>query len=94
VAHTPRKTREHYSIQIGARGRLVLPARLRRRMKLRDGERMILTLEPDGSVRLRTVAQVVDSCAGMHKHLVPPGISIVDEFIREKRREARRENHR
>lgn len=85
---------ENFSVNLGAKGRIVLPARLRKRLNLRPGERMIITVGPDGGVRLRTIAQVVDSCLGMYKHLGPPGVSQADELIKERRQEVRREETR
>ena len=92
MAHTSTKLAlENYSLRLGNRGRLVLPSKLRRRLRLRDGDRMIVTVEADGAIRLRTVRDVVARLAGSWKHLVPPGVSLADELIRERRAEARRE---
>lgn len=80
-----------YTITLGARGRIVLPAELRARKQWREGERLRMFEEEDGTLRLMTVDEALDRMTGMHAHLVPPGISIVDEFLAERRAEAARE---
>jgi AbrB family looped-hinge helix DNA binding protein len=82
---------EHYSVRLGNRGRLVLPSKLRQKLRLKDGDRLLLTVEADGTTRLVSARDVVERTAGCWKHLVPPGVSVVDELIRERREDARRE---
>jgi AbrB family looped-hinge helix DNA binding protein len=82
---------EHYHVRLGNRGRLVLPSKLRRRMGVQDGDRMILTVDPDGTTRLASVREVVQRLAGSWAHLEPRDVSWSDELIRERREEARRE---
>ena len=48
---------EHYSIQLGNRGRLVLPAAVRRRLDLQQGDRLILWFDDEGSLRLISARQ-------------------------------------
>ena len=92
MAHAPSaKPRESYDLQIGLRGRVVLPAKLRRRLGLREGDRMVLIVQPDHSLRLVSLREQVKKLRGMYKHLAP-GVSMADELIKERREEARREN--
>ncbi len=79
-----------YTVQVGARGRLVLPAATRDRLGVKAGDRMVLTVDPDGSVRLRTFADVARATKGIFAHLQPRR-RLSDELIRERRREARRD---
>ncbi|MGH9577816.1 MAG: AbrB/MazE/SpoVT family DNA-binding domain-containing protein, partial [Terriglobales bacterium] len=46
---------ENYGVVMGNRGRLVLPAALRRRLKVGEGDRLVLTVQPDGTVRMVSV---------------------------------------
>jgi len=46
--HTPAR----YTLHLGNRGRIVLPAEVRHQLDLKDGDRLILTVEADGSLRL------------------------------------------
>ena len=70
---------------------MVLPAKVRRRLGLREGDRMVLVVQPDRSLRLVSLQEELKKLQGMYKHLAP-GRSAVDELIRERREEARREN--
>jgi AbrB family looped-hinge helix DNA binding protein len=82
---------EHYSVRLGNRGRLVLPSKLRQKLRVKDGDRMLLTVQEDGTVRLVSAREAVTRLAGSLAHLAPKGVSLVDELIRERRREAKRE---
>lgn len=85
-----RETAASYVVQLAPRGRLVLPAGARGRLGLREGDRLILTVEADGNLRMRSVRDVVRSARGMFRHLAR-GRSVVAELLEERRREARRE---
>lgn len=78
------------TLKVGARGRLVLPAEVRRLLSLKAGDRILLTIGEDGMVSLRSRAAALKSLRGMYSHLNPGG-SMADELIRERRAEAARE---
>jgi AbrB family looped-hinge helix DNA binding protein len=80
-----------YHVTVTDRGRLVLPAEIREKLKIRDGDRVSLTLEDDGRVTLQTLDVAIRRLRGMFKHLARPGRLESDELIKERRREARRE---
>jgi bifunctional DNA-binding transcriptional regulator/antitoxin component of YhaV-PrlF toxin-antitoxin module len=90
MAHKVHVPSEQFSIRMGARGRLVLPSRLRRRIRLNDGDRIIATVDASGNVWLRSAKDAVDSCRGLFQQ-VSPGRILSEELIRERREEARRE---
>jgi AbrB family looped-hinge helix DNA binding protein len=77
-------------ITIGERGRLVLPASVRSALGLTPGTRMLLSTEPDGSLRLRPYRAVADESRGLFADLAEGG-SLVDELVAERRAEAERE---
>lgn len=81
---------EHYSISLGERGRLVLPAQLRQRLNLRPGDRLIASADEDGTIRLISARDLAHQLRGLLAD-VAPGRSLVDELIAERREEARRE---
>jgi AbrB family looped-hinge helix DNA binding protein len=83
-----------YHVVVADRGRLVLPLEIRGRLKIRDGDRVALTLEGDGLVTLQTRDVAIRRLRGMFKHLAKPGRLASDELIAERRREARREERR
>ena len=76
-------------VQIGAQGRIVVPAALRKDLGLKPGDRLIarrvgdcLILEPRSVVQNRLQQRF---------STVPEQASLVDELIAERRREARAE---
>lgn len=56
-----------YVLQVGAKGRLVLPALLRKQLDLQQGDRVLLAVEPDGSLRLTSLKAQVKSLRGILK---------------------------
>ncbi len=68
-----------------------MPSALRERLGLREGDRLVMTVQPDGSVSMISLREAVRSLRGMYAHLAP-GRSLVDELIAERREEARRED--
>ena len=86
-----RETAEPYGVSVSARGRIVLPAGVRRALSLEEGDRLQLTIEPDGSLRLRSFATIARSLRGAYRD-VAPGRSLADELIAERRREAEDES--
>ncbi len=92
MAHANRSVpQESYVLHLGDRGRLVLPSRLRKRLALKSGEELVLTLDEDGAMRLTTRRQRLDKLQGMFAAIQPHRM-LSDELIRERRAEARREN--
>ena len=77
-------------VTIGERGRVVLPAAIRNQLGLTAGTRMLLTTEPDGSLRLRPYRAVADRHRGILAGRAKG--SSVDELLTERRREAAAED--
>lgn len=77
-------------VTIGDRGRLVLPASIRSALGLGPGTRMLLSTEPDGSLRLRPYRAVAEESRGLFAGLAAAG-SLVDELVSERRAEAKRD---
>lgn len=80
------------SVRLGDRGRLVLPAVVRRQLQLRAGERLLLTVD-SGSIRIVPARQQVHEARGIYRHLAPKR-SLADELIAERRAEAARERRK
>jgi len=81
-----------YHVTVTDRGRLVLPAELRARLKIRDGDKVSLTVEADGAVVLQTRAVAIQRLRGMFMRPRKQGRLASDELIAERRREARKED--
>jgi len=94
MAHVATKYHEPTTIPIrlGDRGRLVLPAVVRRQLQLRAGERLLLTVD-SGSIHLVPARLQVREARGIYRHLAPKR-SLADELIAERRAEAARDRNR
>jgi AbrB family looped-hinge helix DNA binding protein len=80
----------NYGVELGERGRVVIPAEVRQRLDLKEGEKMVLVVLDDGSMKLTPWKTVVENAVGMFAH-IDPGVSWTDELIAERRAEAARE---
>ena len=71
-------------VQVGDRGRLVLPAEIRERLNLHRGDRLLLTVESDGRLCLANVRQGIRATRGLYRARARHR-SLVDELIAERR---------
>ena len=85
---TPRTV---FPVFMAERGRLVLPAEVRERLRIQPGDRLALIVDPDGTIRLQTRTVAIQNLRGSFKHLTTPGRLASDELIAERRREAAKE---
>ncbi|MBT8421205.1 MAG: AbrB/MazE/SpoVT family DNA-binding domain-containing protein [Gammaproteobacteria bacterium] len=76
-------------VQVGAQGRLVIPAALRKSLRLEQGDRLVARQVGDGLVLERREV-VIKRLQGLFAH-VPRDVSLVDELIAERREDAVRE---
>jgi AbrB family looped-hinge helix DNA binding protein len=83
---------EHYSINLGERGRLVLPSKLRQRLNLQSGDRLIVTVDDEGGFRVVPARELARRLRGLYRDRVYQWRNLVDELIAERREEARRED--
>jgi len=77
-------------VVVGDRGRLVLPAAIRADLGLVTGSRLLLSTDPDGSLRLRPYRAVADAGRGLLADLGSG--SMVDELVAERRAAAAAED--
>ncbi len=75
---------------VGDRGRLVLPATVRAELGLTAGSRLLLSTDPDGSLRLRPYRAVADAGRGLLAEL--GSASMAEELIEERRAAAAAED--
>jgi AbrB family looped-hinge helix DNA binding protein len=73
-------------IRIRASGRVVIPARYRKALGLKAGDRLFAICEND-EIRLLTLAGSVRQAQAMVRQFVPEGVSLVDELLADRRRE-------
>lgn len=87
----PYQTQPLVEAVLGADGRLLIPAAIRDAAGIKRGEKVILRVE-GGKVTVESRAASLRSLVGMFAHLKKPGESVVDEFLAERRAEAKRED--
>jgi bifunctional DNA-binding transcriptional regulator/antitoxin component of YhaV-PrlF toxin-antitoxin module len=71
-------------------GRILLPVKLRKELGIKPGMDILLT-SSGGVVRLETRAQALARARKIVRRIAPAGKSVVDEFLAERREEAKRE---
>ena len=81
---------EQTATKVDRHGRIVIPAEYRRALGLREGDPVMVQLD-DGELRVLTRAQAIRRAQAIVAKYVPPGRSLVDELIAERRAEAARE---
>lgn len=71
-------------------GRVVIPLEFRKALGVTAGGELILSWENDG-LRIATIKQNLERAQRHAKQYAKPGVSVVDEFIGERREAAKRE---
>jgi AbrB family looped-hinge helix DNA binding protein len=81
---------EPANVRMGPDGRIVIPAPFREALGLREGDTLLASLTGD-EIHLLTIPAAVRRAQAIVRRFVPEGVSLVDELIAERRREAERE---
>jgi len=76
-------------VLLGAQGRVVIPAALRKALHLEQGDRLVARMEGDSLILERHEA-IVKRLQDRFRH-IPKEVSLVDELIAERRAEAEKE---
>lgn len=77
-------------VRVDTAGRVTLPAELRHKLGIEPGQELILAEDNQG-IRLQTFDQAVRAAQEAFAPYRTPGQSVVDELIRDRREEAKRE---
>lgn len=77
-------------VRVDSAGRIVIPADLRDQLGIEPGHDLILSGDGHG-IHLQTFDQTVRAAQEAFAPYRVPGVSVVDELIRDRREEARRE---
>lgn len=77
-------------VLVSENGRLVIPSAFRKALGINRGGEVTLELDEDG-VRISTTKLRIARAQRRVRKYIKPGISLVDELIAERRREAKRE---
>lgn len=78
------------TVELGAGGRLVIPAPMREALGMKSGDRLNVRLE-GRELRIYSLAEGLRRARAIVRKFVPEGVSLVDELIADRRREAERE---
>ena len=81
------------STKIGEGGRIVIPKGIRNAIGAEIGDSVTLSVE-NNSLQITTRKEALRRLQALVRKNVPPGVSLVDELIRERREEAAREDER
>lgn len=76
--------------KVGPGGRIVIPAPMRHELGIEPGDSITLRIE-DGDLRIVSRQAALRRIRERLKKKVPPGVSLADELIKERRAEAARE---
>ena len=85
-------TMQDNEIQVGAQGRVVIPAALRKALDLKPGDRLIARRVDDGLILERR--EQVERRLKARFARIPADVSLSDELLSERRAEAALESHR
>jgi AbrB family looped-hinge helix DNA binding protein len=81
-----------YTARLDRSGRLVLPARIRAELELREGDEVVFVSgSSPGEVRLMSRGAAVRHSQALVRKHVPAGLDLAAELIRDRRQEAARE---
>ena len=78
-------------VSLGPGGRIVIPATFRQALGIEDGDKLVMHLDRD-ELRVISVRASIKRAQDLVARYVPENVSLVDELIAERRREAARED--
>ncbi len=76
--------------QVGEKGRIVIPAEIREAMGIGVGDSIELRLKDD-ELHISTREARLKRAQERARRLIPPGVSLADELLAERREEAKRD---
>ncbi|MCA9212156.1 MAG: AbrB/MazE/SpoVT family DNA-binding domain-containing protein [Planctomycetales bacterium] len=79
-----------HRVKLDTSGRIVLPADIRQRLGLLEGD-SVLVVDDHDLIRIETSKDALREAQEYFASFVPPDVSLVDELIAERREEAARE---
>ena len=80
---------KQFRVRLDTAGRVVLPAEFRRRWGLSAGDELVA--EEDGPVlHIKMKELVLREVQEFFRRFIPPGVSLVDELIKDRREEVAR----
>jgi bifunctional DNA-binding transcriptional regulator/antitoxin component of YhaV-PrlF toxin-antitoxin module len=68
-------------------GKLIIPASMRRELGIVTGDTVLVDVA-DGELRVRSLSKAIERAQAILRRHVPEGVSLADELIADRRREA------
>ena len=93
MAYQVRKPREEplqAKAKVDDAGRLLIPAEIRKALGIEPGKYVVMRVE-DNELRIWTFDETIRRVQESVRRYIPEGVSLSDELIAERRREAERE---
>jgi AbrB family looped-hinge helix DNA binding protein len=84
---------DYTRLKIDSAGRIVIPAEMRAAMLVKPGDTVSARVV-DGEFRIVSPEASLRRFQEVGRKIIPPGVSLVDELIADRREEARREDER
>ncbi len=84
------KNHETFRARVDSAGRVLIPAASRQRLGIGQGDEVIVEVD-DRGIHITTAEQALKEAQEYLAQFSKPGESIVDELLRERRKEAERE---
>ena len=79
-----------YSVRVGPKGRIVVPAPIRREVGLEEGAEVVVRAD-HGRIVVESRADALERLRAVVREAVPPSLSLVDELLAARRVDAERE---
>lgn len=79
-----------YHTKLDGSGRIVLPAELRQRHHLAEGDTLVV-IDDEGGLRVKPFDQLVQEAQDYFRRVIPAGVSLSEQLAAERRAEALRE---
>jgi bifunctional DNA-binding transcriptional regulator/antitoxin component of YhaV-PrlF toxin-antitoxin module len=77
------------SVRVEKTGRILIPVEMRRRMNIVEGEtEVLLNIDDTDAIRLSTRRQALERIRAELRKRTPPTVSMADELLADRRREA------
>lgn len=80
-------------VKLGEGGRLVIPAAMREALGVKPGDELALEIE-DGELKIKSYLAVIRELQAEFNKLVPAGMDVVGDFLKERREEQKRADER
>ncbi len=80
-----------FPLTVDRSARLVVPLKTHLRDAINSGEKLVGVETPDGGFEVKTYSEFLRTVQDYFAARIPPGVSLADELIDERRAEAERE---